>query len=288
MQMMFFNRRLKLDWLTLLFPLLAVMLDRRGTAWYWLLALGVHEFAHWAVSGILGNPIRSIRLTPFGGAAELSNPYSIPPSKLCTIALAGPAANLFLILLSAALGHWGILFTEAIAGIFSANMTLMIFNLLPALPLDGGRILAAALTKRLPAGRVVCICVITGYILSAMLFLAAILGVIFFHHMNLSFLLAAVFILAASMDERTALGRSRSDALLNTLRPLTKPVRTELIAIDSEMSPNAALFAVRPDRKTLFAVFHKGRFDRFIDDGELVSTLLRPDASHANSPPPVC
>jgi Zn-dependent protease/CBS domain-containing protein len=105
----------------------------------------VHELAHSLVARRRGIPIRQITLFIFGGVSSLEGEPSTAPVE-AWIAFVGPLTSIVLavlfFVLSAALG------TRTPLGIASAylayaNFVLGIFNLLPAYPLDGGRVLHA-------------------------------------------------------------------------------------------------------------------------------------------------
>jgi Zn-dependent protease/CBS domain-containing protein len=109
-----------------------------------------HEMSHAAVAQVFGMPIRGITLFIFGGVAEM---HSEPTSALSEflMALAGPVASavlglLFFLLFGFVASSQG---PAAVAGVLwylsCLNWTLAAFNLVPAFPLDGGRMLRAAL-----------------------------------------------------------------------------------------------------------------------------------------------
>lgn len=116
-------------------------------------SLLLHELAHSVVARNNGVPIKSITLFLFGGVAELeSEPQSARVEFW--IALAGPAMSLLL-----AFGFWVsakaagfALNTVPVSVVLSylalINLVLALFNLVPAFPLDGGRILRAFLWHR--------------------------------------------------------------------------------------------------------------------------------------------
>lgn len=105
----------------------------------------LHELGHALVARRHGIETRSITLHPLGGVAALSaEPRS--PGAEAAIALAGPAVNLAL----AGLGALAYGAALPLAGWFVAmNLGMAVFNLLPAWPMDGGRVLRAALTGRM-------------------------------------------------------------------------------------------------------------------------------------------
>ncbi len=117
-----------------------------------------HEFGHIFAARRYGIRTPEVTLWPIGGVASLER---IPekPSEELVVALAGPAVNVVLAALLILL--FGASFQEAvatelenpraplIARLAAANLFLVVFNLIPAFPMDGGRVLRALLAMRL-------------------------------------------------------------------------------------------------------------------------------------------
>ena len=112
-----------------------------------------HEVAHCLVAKQNGVQVRSITLFAFGGISELEGEAHTARADF-RIAAAGPAVSLMLAVLFrivqavvVALGGHGVV-VGVLSWLWEINLLLAVFNLIPAAPLDGGRILRAALWQR--------------------------------------------------------------------------------------------------------------------------------------------
>ncbi|WP_417494711.1 site-2 protease family protein [Maricaulis sp.] len=107
-----------------------------------------HELSHTFVGRAFGMPINRVTLFMFGGAAELEEEPKTPMTEL-VMALAGPLMSLFLALVFSQLAGLGAVggaqapLAMVLAYLGLINFLLAMFNMLPAFPLDGGRVLRA-------------------------------------------------------------------------------------------------------------------------------------------------
>lgn len=167
----------------------------------------IHEFAHAIVARRFGIRTTEIMMLPFGGVARLER----QPQRReeLWISLAGPAANL---LIAAALIAWlaagksmvpveeltkpsdGNLLMRIAVG----NLILALFNLLPAFPMDGGRVLRALLAASRPEHEATKIAARVGMALAAVMGLYGLLS------MNFMLVFIAFFVYAGAAQESMA------------------------------------------------------------------------------------
>ncbi len=162
----------------------------------------LHEGCHALAARAFGFSTRQIELLPFGGVARIDSMFELNPTAEVVIAAAGPACNLVLLMAAISIDCLFPLPEEQLRYFIDVNLGLAALNLLPALPLDGGRILRGVLSKHFDPVRVTRGCAVSGIAVSAMLALFF-LWMAFHGVMNLSLLLVAVFLCFAAWREYT-------------------------------------------------------------------------------------
>ena len=128
------------------------------------LCVVLHELGHSLVAQRYGIPVADITLYPIGGVARIEKR---PKARQeLGIAVAGPAVNLVIAAVLAAilaaqgnlphasdLLHFGGGMSGFVASILKVNIMLVLFNMIPAFPMDGGRVLRAVLALNMPPAR---------------------------------------------------------------------------------------------------------------------------------------
>ena len=163
----------------------------------------LHEFGHVFAARAYGIRTSDVTLLPIGGVASLERMPEKPAQEI-VVALAGPAVNLVIaVALAVGLGA-GFGLTEMaqfddaraslVGRIAAANVALFLFNLIPAFPMDGGRVLRALLAIRLGYTRATRVAATIG---QGLAFVFAVLGLLG----NPILILIAVFIFLAASGE---------------------------------------------------------------------------------------
>ena len=253
--------------------LMAVYFVAAGMAYEFVCTLAavlLHECAHAKVAKHFGYELNVIKLMPYGAA--LCGDVGMKPKHEAFVAAAGPALNIALALVFAAL--WWLLpasymFTRAFC---LCNMYIGVFNLLPVYPLDGGRVLFALLSSRIKRGRAFKIMRIISAVTGVATLALFVLSV--FYSPNICLLSVGIFMLfSAFIPDR----RAQYTALfeLSARRDkLKKPTELAVYAVSEHAPLSELVTCLNPERYTEFAVMSDG-FERVgtADETDVVETV---------------
>lgn len=161
----------------------------------------IHELCHVVSAILLKIKIRNIELFPFGGVARIDNLDYMGTYREIIINIAGPlfnAATAIFLLLIKGFRVSTLYLNQAV----SINIMLAVFNMLPGLPLDGGRILRAALNCFIGFKKATRVAIISGRVIASVLMLCGVLLLIY-GRFNIGFFAVPFFMLYASRQEES-------------------------------------------------------------------------------------
>jgi len=163
----------------------------------------LHEFGHALTGRRFGVVTKDITLLPIGGVARLDRMPRRPREEVA-IALAGPAVNVLIAAILLLFMHLSpgvydiedpLLYQRSlVAQLFGWNLVIVVFNLIPAFPMDGGRVLRALLAMRLDYVRATRIAANVGQVIALLFAILGVLG-------NPFLLLIALFVFLGAGQE---------------------------------------------------------------------------------------
>lgn len=209
-----------------------------GVAFICLLFLCVllHEFGHAFAARAFGIRTPDITLLPIGGVARLERMPDRPMQEFI-VAVAGPAVNVGIVLIL-----WMVLglpslwrdYTDfdnvgsgLLGQLMAVNVMLILFNMIPAFPMDGGRVLRSLLATKLDYAKATMIAARVGQGIALLFVLAG----FFLEPFNPFLILIAVFVFSGAQQElvfanarAAASGLRVSDAMLTQFRTLPRNI----------------------------------------------------------------
>lgn len=160
----------------------------------------LHELAHIIVAKRNGCKFNEFQVHIYGTSAQFTDIEELSKREKIQIYLAGPVVNLIIIFIFFFIG----LITNSIivTKIISINFSLLIFNLLPAYPLDGSRILEIILSDKMLYKQANNIISKISYIIAGVLTITFIIMFLYDHILNISLVIAAIVICLITRSEQ--------------------------------------------------------------------------------------
>jgi stage IV sporulation protein FB len=236
----------------------------------------LHELGHAAAANELGYEVERVSLLPFGGVAKLRyGDMGFHPRDEAIVAVAGPFVNLVLALFAFALYIAGIWSEEFYHLVLKLNLWIVVFNMLPGLPLDGGRILRAARSRRIGFESA------TREAYRVSLLIATVLVCIggfalWSGHPHFGILVLGVFLLLTAIA-------GRRDTRVETMRFLDamrqnkqkKPQLVRAIALHKSDPLRDAVIQFAPDRyHMLYVLSDDNQVERVIEEKEVIHAVF--------------
>jgi Zn-dependent protease len=231
----------------------------------------LHELGHAVTARRFGIRTRDITLLPIGGVARMDRMPDKPTHELL-VALAGPAVNVALAavfyvlaeMVGAAPVTANLLGGSFLARLFWVNVSLAVFNLLPAFPMDGGRALRAFLATRMDNQRATEIAARLG---QGMAFLLGALGVLG----NPLLLFIALFVWIGASREAAATKLRGALEGIPVERAMVTDFRTLSPADPVELAAEHVLRSFQED----FPVVEDGRYVGVLSRADLLKALAQ-------------
>lgn len=189
-------RNLKFKPFFLIYLFVCIYFGWYNTIFFYIVTVVLHEYAHFFVAKLLGYDMGTIVFNFYGAGVNSKNNFTSKHDII--ISLAGPLMNLLMIILI--VFFWWVIPSSYIFtyDFYLSNLVVMIFNILPIYPLDGGRVLFAILAKKKNIDKIKkinkLICILSGafFILAFFVFMV-------YKKINYTFLFIGMFLLFNSL-----------------------------------------------------------------------------------------
>lgn len=236
-----------------------------------------HESFHVLVARLYRLDVLDIELLPFGGVARLDALLQLNPQVEWVVAIVGPLSNLVLVVLAYALVPIIDVPLEWFDFFIQANLGMALFNLLPALPLDGGRVLRSLLVRRQGFKEATSVASILGQVISLSLLGWGGYGLYLGQYQALIFIFFGVMLYWAARQEQ----KNASYIFLRYLTHKKQELRLkrvfagrELVATEETSLGEVLKFFQPPHYHLIWVVDLDGQILGFFGELELIQALF--------------
>ncbi|NLK72381.1 MAG: hypothetical protein GX285_05135 [Clostridiales bacterium] len=233
-----------------------------------LFSVFLHESSHYGMAGIFGYKIERMELNIWGGVLDLEN-YVIKPFHEILILIIGPFTNLSIAFIFSIIS--GYINESFINNIIFVNTVLVVFNLIPIAPLDGGKIVRLYLTYFIGYGKAIKVTLAFSKIFAFFLFLAGIY-LVQYDILNITICFAAVNIYIASKKES-------SFTLYRVMRYMDiadqQKLTSRFVVYKSNEKIKDAIDTFNPSKKRVFTIVNgKGKYKGQLSEADIIKGII--------------
>lgn len=272
---------------TVLLAVYMVVLKQAQILMISMLSILAHEAAHAAAATCMGKPPQEIEITPLGGMMRLEDEGGLSATRLILVLLAGPLASFGLCWLSLWLTNIGLLSTATGRQLFSSNLLFLCGNMLPALPMDGGRLIALLLAQRLRRETVNRIMRGMGTAIGIGFIILNLVFSIRYGGWNLSFSMTGCFLMyaAAHCTTTAALAEMRAFMDRKIRMECKETVPCKWVTIVNHTSLRKAIKLLAPNGYTMFACVDPSGLSavKVLEENVLIAAYLADPSGDVNT-----
>ncbi|MCH1641613.1 M50 family metallopeptidase [Paenibacillus timonensis] len=241
----------------------------------------VHEMGHVFAARMYGIKVISVQMLPFGGVAVMEDAGDITAGREIVIALAGPLQNVLLIGASLLLHVAGMWDGPFLNYFIQSNLLIALFNLLPILPLDGGKISQALCSLAMPYYATLIwsyrISLLFSALLLAYSFLPLLLGL---GGMQLNLLMIGLFLLYSNLTDYRNIPYRFLRFLVNRDRSFSRHLLTGTLAqpiVADKTKPLDHILRLfkREKYHFVYVMNHQGNIVAVVPEQRVISSFLQ-------------
>lgn len=203
----------------------------------------IHELGHVTAASIFRFRVKEIQLLPFGGVAVLDEIGTVPSWQEVLVIVAGPLQNVLMFLFALAgqtFGFWSETWTNYFVEV---NLMILLFNLLPILPLDGGKLMQILCGLWMSYYQTLHVTFIVSILLGSLM-IAVSLGLWGTYGIDLNLLMIGIFLFVSNWSDyrhisyifiRFLMGREISQANRLSRGVAARPIFAPFLATASEI-----------------------------------------------------
>ena len=237
----------------------------------YLFAILLHELGHYFMAKTLGYRLSKFSLSPYGVSLSYYG-EELEERDDIFIALSGPITNIVCTLLCLALWWIFPVSYTLLSSFVEVSLVIALFNLLPAYPLDGGRVFVSICAKFMERKKAIKLTMIFNILFAFFFFLIFI--VLCFIDFNPTYLLFAVFLVLGLLDLNFLSKYEKISAFNKSFKSFSKP---RIYVVDENVTIKDMLRRVRKNRTCLFVLIKENGKSVILSDKLMLNISLKVD-----------